>query len=469
MTQRTLFIVDNNPSHGSQIRSWLSKEDYRVETFSNGELCLNQLDENPSAICMNIEPAAKGLDLLKRFRLANRDIPVVVLTDEKDLSAAVEAMKLGAFDYMVKPLDKIRLQTTVAKAVEMNTMVQKIASLQGELQQTYGYKNIVGQSLSMKQVFSHIEKVSQININVLILGESGTGKELVARAIHYNSSYKAGNFVAINCGAIPEALQESEFFGHEKGSFTGADQGRIGKLELAHGGTLFLDEVGEMPVNMQVKLLRFLQDKSYERVGSNKKNRVDLRVISATNKDLETEVERGAFRSDLFYRLMVYPILLPPLRERHDDIPLLVNHFLKKFQNQTKKHINTVTSHAMEALIRYPWPGNVRELENILYRTLVQTRTDAIQIEDLPFKIQEQRMGWNEDFPTPRHEMENASPATPNVSKNETQETSFKEIEKQAILHAIEQHHGKLPEAARSLGISRATIYRKMKQYRKTS
>jgi DNA-binding NtrC family response regulator len=226
----------------------------------------------------------------------------MVITKNDALDSAIEAMKIGAFDYMVKPVDKIRLRTNVEKAIEMHSMVTKIQRLQGELKKTYSYKNIVGQSEPMRQIFGQIDEVSGININVFIGGESGTGKELVAKAIHFNSTYKTGNFIAINCGAIPETLQENEFFGHEKGAFTGADDSRPGKLEAANGGTLFLDEIGEMSPKMQVKLLRFLQDKSFERVGGTKKIHVDLRIISATNRNLEDAVKEGRFREDLYYR-----------------------------------------------------------------------------------------------------------------------------------------------------------------------
>ncbi|MBT7708747.1 MAG: sigma-54-dependent Fis family transcriptional regulator, partial [Nitrospina sp.] len=256
-----IFVVDTDITHRQMMVGWLKDQGYQIKVFDNGELCLNMLDENPAAICLDINmPGLSGLEILKRIRLANRDIPVMVITNNDALGPAVEAMKIGAFDYMVKPVDKIRLQTNVERAIEMYSMVNKIQRLQGELKKTYSYKNIVGHSESMRQIFGQIDEVSGININVFIGGESGTGKELVAKAIHFNSAYRMGDFVAINCGAIPEELQENEFFGHEKGAFTGADDSRPGKLEGANGGTLFLDEIGEMSPKMQVKLLRFLQD-----------------------------------------------------------------------------------------------------------------------------------------------------------------------------------------------------------------
>ena len=478
-----LFIVDNNERrsdvlHRQEMTQWLKEKGYQVRVFEDGELCINSLEENPSAIFLDINvPGMAGLEILKRLRLANRDIPVIVVTDNTALDSAVEAMKMGAFDYMVKPVDKIRLHTNVERAIEMFTMTHKIERLQGELKNTYAFKQIIGQSEAMRQVFAHIEKVASININVFIQGASGTGKELVAKAIHYTSPYKEGNFVAINCGAIPESLQESEFFGYEKGAFTGADEARSGKLENADGGTLFLDEVGEMTPGMQVKLLRFLQEKTFERVGGHKKYHVDLRVVSATNKDLEKFVDQGKFREDLYYRLVVYPIVLPSLRKRKEDIPLLVNHFLKKYKDEMPKTITTVSSCAMEALMRYEWRGNVREIENVIYRAMVSTRSDTIQIEHLPVEIQGLRLPEIKES-APHEEIienvENLAPPifhapevpSPPANIDPLKPLSIVDLEKQALMDALKRNNGKISQTARELGISRATIYRRIKQYR---
>jgi two-component system, NtrC family, response regulator AtoC len=476
-TKELLFVVDTDIPHRKMMVGWLEDQGYHVKVFDNGELCLNMLDENPGAICLDINmPGLSGLEILKRIRLANRDIPVMVVTKNDALNSAVEAMKIGAFDYMVKPVDKIRLRTNVERAIEMHSMVNKIQKLQGELKKTYSYKNIVGQSESMRQLFGQIDEVSGININVFIGGESGTGKELVAKAIHFNSAYRMGDFVAINCGAIPEELQENEFFGHEKGAFTGADDSRAGKLEVANGGTLFLDEIGEMSPKMQVKLLRFLQDKSFEKVGGTKKISVDLRIISATNRNLQDAVKEGRFREDLYYRLMVYLISLPPLRIRKDDIPLLINHFLKKYKDEIPKKITTVSSHAMEALDRYPWPGNVRQLENEIYRAMVTTQTNMIQIESLSPEIQKYREGHvgddNRFIPSLENkipvQLATLAPISEPLFSNEapTPGSTFNEIEKQAFLEALNRANGKVPIAAKALGISRATFYRKIKKYR---
>jgi DNA-binding NtrC family response regulator len=470
---KLLFVVDNDIPHREMMASWLEEQGYKVKVFENGELCLNCLDENPGVICLDINmPGLSGLETLKQLRLANRDIPVMVITKNEALDSAIEAMKIGAFDYLVKPVDKIRLRTNVEKAIEMHTMVTKIQKLQGELKKTYSYKNIVGQSEPMRQIFGQIDEVSEININVFIGGESGTGKELVAKAIHFNSTYKTGNFVAINCGAIPETLQENEFFGHEKGAFTGADDSRQGKLEAANGGTLFLDEIGEMSPQMQVKLLRFLQDKSFERVGGTKKIHVDLRIISATNRNLEDAVKEGRFREDLYYRLMVYLIYLPPLKIRKEDILLLINHFLKKYKSEFSKNISTVSSHALEALVSYPWPGNVRQLENEIYRAMVTTQTNSVQIENLSPEIQKLRVGYVDQenhFVPFLEKIEKSVPSyknKPQYISPTLSGTKFNEIEKNAIIEALDDANGNIPQAAKALGISRATFYRKIKKYR---
>ena len=477
MANELIFIVDQDTTHSDQLTHWLQEAGrFQTKTFQDTELCLNTLDLKPSAICLDINilgtSGLSGLEFLKRLRLVNRDIPIMVVTDNSELNSAVEAMKLGAFDYMVKPVEKARLITDIERAIEMHTMVHKIDRLRGELQKTYVYKNIVGQSEAIRHVFAQIEEVAEININVFIQGESGTGKELVAKAVHYSSSYKTGPFIAINCGAIPESLQESEFFGHEKGAFTGADHSRVGKLEYANNGTLLLDEVGEMSQEMQVKLLRFLQDKTFERVGGNKKMNVDLRIISATNRKLEEEVKSGKFREDLYYRLVVYPITIPPLRERREDIPLLVNHFLKKYKNEMPKIITTVSSSAMEALMKYDWQGNIRQLENVIYRAMVATRTETIEMENLPVEIQKHGLS-SLDVSIPGDNRVNQAPLQKNDAFVHPPEapslpppTTIQAIEKQALVDALKNANGNVEQASKTLGVSRATFYRKIKKYK---
>ena len=473
MANELVFIVDQNEVFCKELIRWLHEIGFQTKTFEDTELCLNTIDQNPSAVCLDMSTTGSsglsGLEFLKRLRLANRDIPIMVMTENGELDSAVEAMKLGAFDYIVKPIKKMRLITNIQRAIEMHTMVHKIDRIRGEKQKTHVYKNIVGQSAAIQRVFSQIEEVAEININVFIAGESGTGKELVAKAVHYSSAYKKGPFIAINCGAIPESLQESEFFGHEKGSFTGADYSRVGKLEYANNGSLFLDEVGEMSQEMQVKLLRFLQDKTFERVGGNKKISVDLRIISATNRKLEQDVASGKFREDLYYRLVVYPITMPGLKERKEDIPLLVNHFLKKYKNEMPKIITTVSSLVMEALMRYDWQGNVRQLENVIYRAMVATRSETIEIENLPTEIQKHSSHGSiiQDYrlnqPTPSEGT--GVIATSSRQPPVTTAVTIQEMEKNALVEALKMAGGNVEQVAKSLGISRATCYRKIKKY----
>jgi len=465
MANELIFIVDQDQTHCDKVILWLQEEGFKTKTITDTELCLNTLDRNPSAICLDVNikgtSGLSGLEFLKRLRIANRDIPIMVVTDNKDLNAAVETMKLGAFDYMVKPIDRVRLISNIKRAIEMHTIVHKIDRLRGEMQKTHVYKNIVGQSEKIRHVFDQIEEVSEININVFIQGESGTGKELVAKAVHYSSTYKTGPFIAINCGAIPESLQESEFFGHEKGSFTGADHSRIGKLEYANHGTLFLDEVGEMSQNMQVKLLRFLQDKTFERVGGNKKISVDLRIISATNRKLENDIKNGKFREDLYYRLVVYSITIPALREHKEDIPLLVTYFLKKYKKEMPKIITTVSAPAMEALMEYDWQGNIRQLENVIYRAMVTTRTETIEVEDLYMETRKDHIPTLENPAS----QEFRPPTSPTI-QSQTGSKTIKELEKNALMEALKITEGNIEQAAKRLDISRATIYRKIKKYK---
>ncbi|HIL26650.1 MAG TPA: sigma-54-dependent Fis family transcriptional regulator [Nitrospinaceae bacterium] len=474
MTDKLVFIADQNDAFCKVVTGWLEEVGLQTKIFKDTELCLNLIDQNPSAICMEMNTEGSvglsGLKFLKRLRLANRDIPILVVTENEELESAVEAMKLGAFDYIVKPLKKTRLIYSIQRAIEIHTMVNKIDRLQGEIQKTHVYKSIVGQSAVIQRVFTQIEEVAEININVLIAGESGTGKELVAKAIHYSSNYKNGPFIAINCGAIPDALQESEFFGHEKGSFTGADHSRVGKLEYANNGSLFLDEVGEMSQEMQVKLLRFLQDKTLERVGGNKKISVDLRIISATNRKLEQDVASGKFREDLYYRLVVYPIIMPRLRERKEDIPLLVNHFLKKYKNEMPKKITSVSSLGMEALMEYNWQGNVRQLENVIYRAMVASRTEAIEIDNLPIEVQKYSVHSYETqesrFNQPILSGSTAAFATESAQKAIKIVATIQEMEQHAFVEAFKIAGGNIEQVAKSLGISRATCYRKIKKYK---
>ena len=321
-----IFTVDDDPGVGGLIKVLFEDRGHEVLVFENGKQCLDRLDENPSVVFLDmVMPVMDGMETLKTIKNAKSDLPVIMVTGVDDAGSAVEAMKLGAFDYIVKPFDEPRLFSVLDKAIEQTALIGQVRYLQVELNRAKGIGGIVGTSPALTATLEKILKVGVSNAGVLLLGESGTGKDLMARAIHENSHFSQGLFVDINCGAIPENLQESELFGHTKGSFTGATETRKGRLELADGGTLFLDEVAEMSLNTQVKLLRYLQEKSFERVGGTKKIFTKTRVIAATNKDLDEMVKKGFFREDLYYRLAVFPITIPPLRERKDDISSLAD------------------------------------------------------------------------------------------------------------------------------------------------
>jgi DNA-binding NtrC family response regulator len=439
------MIVDDDPVTRRLLSSWLEEEGYKAQSFSDGRECLEALDRNPGAVCLDImmEPM-DGIEVLREIRRRGSRVPVVMITARDTAEGAVEAMKAGAYDYIVKPIDRLRFKTTIQKAVEVSALTTQLDRLRCELEAS---DNIIGKSQAIRDVLWHVRRVAETGVNVLIYGESGTGKELVAKAIHRLSPFHDGPFVDINCGAIPENLQESELFGHEKGSFTGAVQTRPGKLELAEGGTLFLDEVSEMSPATQVKLLRFLQDRTFERVGGTRKIRVRLRVISATNRSLEAEVAAGNFREDLYYRLMVYPVTVPPLRERIEDIPLLAAHFLVKFERETGKVIKRLTPEAIEKLVGYSWPGNVRELENVIVRAMIAADGELIDLRHLPASLL----------------------ASPGVRANggvQPSPNSLGELEKQSVITALKESRGNVAAAARKLGIGRATCYRKIKAYR---
>jgi DNA-binding NtrC family response regulator len=462
MPKDLIFVVDDEEASQILMKHHLDSYGYEVMPFFDGEACLKELGQKPSVICLDmLMPGLSGLETLKRIKSTARNIPVIMVTNDDVLDSAVEAMKLGAYDYIVKPMDPIRLKSILKKAIEQHSLVEKLNHMQGELKQTYSHKNIIGSDKEMKKVFLDIDKVVDSNINVYLNGESGTGKELVARAVHYSGARAKEPFIEINCGAIPESLQESELFGHEKGAFTGAVETKKGKVELAHGGTLFLDEVADLSPATQVKLLRFVQERKFERVGGVKQLKVDLRIISATNKDLAQEVKEGRFRQDLYYRLVVYSITIPALRERKNDIPLLASHFMKKYKHENKNDVKAISPDAMTALIAYNWPGNVRELENVIYRAIVCSDSGSIVPSSLTREIIDQ-----EKEITEWKEAESVHPEKKaNNLNNEGGLLSLDEAEKLAIQSALDLTGGSFPDAAKKLGVSRATFYRKAKKH----
>ncbi|MBI5443191.1 MAG: sigma-54-dependent Fis family transcriptional regulator [Deltaproteobacteria bacterium] len=381
-----ILVVDDDESLRRILEYNLAQEGYAVATVGSGEEALASLERTTfDLVLTDIKmPGMDGIDLLKKVKEHSPGTQVVIITAFGTIEMAVEAMKAGAFEYVTKPYNREELKLTIRKALRFRTLETENVRLRREVGRKFGFENLIGDSSEMQAVFRLIEKVADSEASVLITGESGTGKELVAHAIHHRSSRAEEPFVAINCAAIPRELLESELFGHRKGSFTGAIRDKKGKFEEAHGGTLFLDEIGELSIDLQAKILRALQEKEVTPVGSNQTSRVDARILAATNRDLEGAVEEGHFRGDLYYRLAVVPIHLPSLRDRPEDIPLLVAHFLR--QLAPGKTI-TVAREAMQALQRYPWKGNVRELENAMERLLILRDADTIRLEDLPEKI----------------------------------------------------------------------------------
>ena len=451
-----ILIIDDEANNRDALSMLLTSAGYRVQSTDSGEEALQIMQSTPFEIVITdlFLPGVSGIDILKKVKADSPYTNVILITGNASAETAVEAMKEGAFDYITKPFNIEKLKVLVAKALEKSQLVAENLYLRQQLRGKYKFENIIGNSLAIQQVFSRMEKIVQTDSTILILGESGTGKELVARAIHYNSSRKEQPFVAINCGAIPADLLESELFGHVRGSFTGAVLDKSGKFEVANNGTIFLDEIGTMPMHLQMKLLRVLQEQEVERVGGSKKIKLNVRVVSATNANLEEQVKRGLFREDLYYRLNVIPILLPPLRDRREDIALLARHFLQKTCKEMKRPLMSLSPEAMQALERYDWPGNVREMENVIERTVALTDGESIERRDLP-----QHVGGG-DYITSGPDF-----MTPKVGESGLDmEQVLADIERGMILEALELSQGVKARAAALLQINRTTLVEKMKR-----
>ena len=384
-----ILIVDDDSGNRDGLATLLRQAGYQIIATDSGENALQQLEETIFAVIITdlLLPGISGLDILRRVKEKTPETHVILMTGHASTETAVEAMKEGAFDYLTKPVNVKKLKILLHKALEKSRLVAENQYLRQQLRGKYHFANMIGNSPSMQTIFKQMEKIIQTDSTVLILGESGTGKELVARAVHFNSARKEKPFIAINCGAIPGELLESELFGHVKGAFTGAGSDKAGRFEEAEGGTIFLDEIGTMPMQLQMKLLRVLQEREVERVGSSRKIRLNVRIISATNADLTELVKIKEFREDLFYRLNVIPVHLPPLRERREDIPLLIKHFLKKLYAGKNHPPCMVSAEAAAALQQYDWPGNVRELENVIERAVALVEGELIGLGDLPTQI----------------------------------------------------------------------------------
>jgi two-component system response regulator AtoC len=437
-----ILVVDDEAIVRESLGDWLKDVGYQVFTAENGHKALEVIEREKPGIMITdlVMPGMDGIELMKRAKAQQPKIEVIIITAYASIPTAITAMKDGAYDYIEKPFCPERAELLVKKLAEHQELVEENLSLRQRLEDRYRFENIITKSAKMQRLIELIKVVGKSNATVLVTGESGTGKELVARAIHSQSHRHNKSFIAVSCAALPESLLESELFGHEKGSFTGAYAQKKGKFEFANGGTLFLDEIGEMSANIQVHLLRVLEEKEFTRVGGNEPLRVDVRVISATNKDLRKAIEKQEFREDLYYRLNVVNIELPPLRERKEDIPLLAEHFLNKFASENRKEITGFSPDAIEFLLDYDWPGNVRELENAVERAVILAQDSIITAADLP-----------------QESMSLTSPATPRKS--------LKEVEKGHILNVLRETGENYSAAARILGISRMTLYKKAREY----
>ncbi len=446
---RKILVVDDESSVQNSLRM-IFKNEYQVIIAGNaGEAVVKFKSEDPDLVFLDIiMPGKDGIDILREIREVQPFTPVIMLTATRTVRTAVEAMKLGAYDYISKPFDVEELRLAAQKALESRDLKIENIRLQGEVEERYRFDNIIGKSKDMREIFSTIRQISEKTSTVLVHGESGTGKELVARAIHYNSPRKNKPFVAVNCAAIPETLIESELFGHEKGSFTDAQSRRIGHFELAHQGTLFLDEISELSLPTQAKILRSIQEREFIRVGGSKTISVDVRLIAATNRNLEEQMAKGAFRSDLYYRINVVPIHIPPLRNRKEDIFLLTQHFLEKHAGPGKKQI---TAEAMDVLGAYDWPGNVRELENIIERVVVLSKGEVIAPEDLPTHLKSGS----------QVELIKRGVLDGRISFLDAE----KEFEKDIIQEALKKSNHVQTRAADLLGISRRILKYKMDKY----
>lgn len=446
MTKKIL-IADDEKNMIWALKKAFKNEEYKIITASNGiEAVEKATSHTPELVLLDFKmPKLNGLEALKKIRKIDPKISIIMMTAHGTMESAIEAMKNGAIDYISKPFDIEGLKIQIRKALDIEALREQIEFLTEELESKTG-KVIIGQSPRIKDVLDRVNKVANSNATVLITGESGTGKELIANAIHYSSDRKDKPYVKINCGAIPENLLESELFGHEKGAFTGAVNKRIGKFERASKGTIFLDEIGELSLSMQVKLLRVLQEKEIERVGGTAVIKIDVRVVAATNRDLKKMVEEGSFREDLYYRLNVIPIEIPALKERKEDIPLLVRYFIEKYCNQIGRSMIDIHKEALEMLVKYEWQGNIRELENVIERMVILCQGDIINKKDLPKEILYKDIN-NIEFVLPETGI------------------NFEKVEKSFIKQALVLSEGNQTKAAKLLGITRHTLLYRMDKY----
>ena len=452
-----ILVVDDEKQIRRILAVLLTEHDYEVAEASSGEEALKlQPEFQPALVLLDLSmPGMDGLETLKQLMQNPSRPEVVMMTAFGTISSAVEAMRLGAFDYLSKPFDNEALLLTVDRALERRRLSREVEALRTELETRYGFSEIIGLSPQMQEVFRMMAKVARVDATVLITGESGTGKELVARAIHRRSARCSGPFVSVNCSAIPDTLVESEFFGSERGAFTDARESRAGRFETAHLGSLFLDEIGDLALDAQAKLLRALQERQITRLGGTRSRPIDVRVIAATNRNLEQAVSRGEFREDLYWRINVVNINLPPLRDRKEDLPLLIDHFLDHFNKELGLTVKTIGRDARALLLAYDWPGNVRELENTLCRAMILCECTTLSPQDLPPRIRGESEA-TESLPGGDQGQVRLSDAVSQMTER---------VERTLIVSRLAQLRGNRTATAQSLGVSRKTLFNKMRQY----
>ncbi len=447
-TNTTIAIVDDDTISRQLVSNSLKKLGYKIQPFENGNTCIESMSDAINLVILDIMmPGKTGIEILQELKNRYPHLPVIMLSAQNKIETALQSIKLGATDYLEKPVNIPKLELCVKNALENYHLHKQVEQLQENVETKFHFENIISQSGIMQEVFRLVQKAKESDISVLVWGESGTGKELIARALHFNGKRKTGPFIAINCASIPHDLLESEMFGYERGAFTGAVQKKIGRFEQANGGTIFLDEIGEMDMSLQAKLLRIIQSKQFERVGGTETLTADVRIISATNKNLQNAVNEKKFREDLYYRLSSFPIILPPLRERREDIIVLAEYFLKQW-NEKEKTTKKFSQKVLKAFYNYNWPGNVRELENAVERAVLMSEGKEIVIQDLPLPLQMFMEKKNEQLYI-------SSSITP-----------LEKIKEQAIRNALVLTKGNILEAAKKLKIGRATFYRLMKKYK---
>ncbi|MCZ7614077.1 MAG: sigma-54 dependent transcriptional regulator [Ignavibacteriaceae bacterium] len=436
-------MVDDEKVIRESLQNWFEDDNYLVDTAENGEIALKKYTvEKYDLLLVDMKmPGMSGLDLLSKIKAIDKDALIILITAFASVPTAITALKNGAYDYVTKPIDPDELSHLVKRALEQKALKMENIQLKENIDEIIKPDNLIGESFQMKKILELVHTVAKTDTTVMIRGESGTGKELIAKAIHINSNRKYFPIITVNCGALAESLLESELFGHEKGSFTGAQFRRKGKFEMADRGTIFLDEIGSISLKMQVELLRVIESKQFNRVGGNDLIKSDFRVITATNEALEELVKTGKFREDLYYRLNVFSVVIPPLRERRDDIPLLANFFIRKFSTVMNKPVKTVSKEAMEFLINHDWPGNVRELENAIERAMVVGKSNSITVDDLPFHLSQINGLFTDD------------------------DKSLASMERKFILRTLNENNWNISKAAQLLEIDRVTLYNKIDKY----